>query len=348
VEAHVGIEARALYRTGPWGQVLMAKLILVVPATRAYCGRGVMLSKEGAALFGPFRALATASARVAREHGNARCDPLLPFGHTPSGEYMVVGSLPPGRVHPRRPRRFGTVGALVLSPAAGQALASLDNGRSVFPIHGGPRDAAGRLIPTRGGVRLSDQDMEGLLRALNAAHLTGDPLSSVELVEVTPADLRTVPALDLRGARYRIRAAESGALERAPGGLWWIPALGLGTASGSARERVDRRAFLRAALLFVGGLSASSCNQAHDECHRCAAEPMVDVDGGLDPSGLDGGLDAGAPGHHCHRMRYECTGTNGAVFYSDVDVSGSTDPGSDYGSGSTDPGGDYGSGGGEG
>ena len=240
--------------------------------------------------------MATASARVARRHGNAACDPLLPFGHPPAGTYGVATSLPPGYSHPRRPLRFGGAGALLLDPRGGDALASRAHGRRVFALHGGPMDAANRLRPTRGGLRMSDPDMNALLRAINAAQASDDPLDVIELLEVTDDDIRSVPPSDLRGARHaaavprRSRGA-AGNIPTAKGGM--VLLLGLGAVEGLGDKELDRREMLRAALVLVGGLVSTACNSQPSPCTPLACDPS---EGGL---GDDGGLDLGdgaAPG----------------------------------------------------
>ena len=109
----------------------MSTLVFVAPRGRAYCGRAVLMGSDGAVRAGPWRALATAGARVAKKHGNPDASPLQPFGHPPAGSYVVAGSLPPGWAHAHRARRFGRVGALLLQAQAGEALIAARNGRGL-------------------------------------------------------------------------------------------------------------------------------------------------------------------------------------------------------------------------
>ncbi|MGE5185091.1 MAG: hypothetical protein ACM31C_23645, partial [Acidobacteriota bacterium] len=118
----------------------MARLTILLPAERDRCGRAVMVSKGGEVLLGPFRVLGTASRYVSARRGNPGHDRLLPFGDPPCGTYVVASSLPPGAIHPRRPGRFGKLGALVLAPTGGEALHAATNGRDRIVLHGGPRD----------------------------------------------------------------------------------------------------------------------------------------------------------------------------------------------------------------
>lgn len=281
----------------------MSRLVLVVPRSRSYCGRCVLVGTDGRVSAGPLRVLATASDRVARRHGNPSCDPLFPFGHPPSGAYAVAGSLPPGYAHPRRPGRFGAAGALLLAPVSGAAAASLSNGRRVFALHGGPMDADQRLRPTRGGLRVSDADLTLLLRNINAANERGDPLEAIELLEVSDADAGAVPPDDLRGTRRAVGLPQGGRGVRqgaVPGELLML-LLGLGSAKGAAGDELGRREVLRAALLVVGGLSATACSSQPSPCTPLACDPGdggPGDDGGPADAASDsatGASDGGAP-----------------------------------------------------
>lgn len=291
----------------------MSRVVMVVPRARGYCGRLVLLGTDGRTRLGPLRVLATASRRVARRHGNATCDPLRPFGHPPAGSYLVSTSLPPGYAHPRRPRRFGPLGALLLAPTKGDAVASLANGRRIFAVHGGPLDSANRLRPTRGGFRLSDPDLGALLLAINAANADADPVDHVEVIEVGDADVRSVPAMDLRGARraagipHKARARRGHAKEGAMPGALLLVMLG-GGAVAAGKHRVGRRALLQMALMAVGGLAASACSNQASPCTPLACDPgdgglgdgaspdgRVIADAGVAEGGNDGGGDGGRP-----------------------------------------------------
>src|SRR6185437_6749517 len=142
----------------------MSKLVIVVPVARRREGRAVLLGDDGRTILAPFPVLAIADARAAARHGNPGRDRRRPYGDTPSGSYVVAGALPPAAG--RRARRAGGAmpGALVLAPSGGEALEALRAGRTRYLVHGGPRDAGGRLRPTFGGVRVSDADLAALLR----------------------------------------------------------------------------------------------------------------------------------------------------------------------------------------
>lgn len=203
----------------------MSILLVAVPRTRRLCGRAVVLSSGGRRILGPFRILATASTRVARQHGNPLCSPSLPFGHPPLGSYVIVASLPPGRRR-RRVGRYGRLGALVLEPLAGEAAVA---GRRIV-LHGGPPDRKGRLRPTRGGLRVSDRDLAALLDLMNAANAARDPLGLVEIAEASEPFV-SGNSIDLPGGR---QVAE-------------VP---------RRRRELARRRFLAGAAVLLAGMTA--------------------------------------------------------------------------------------------
>ncbi len=262
----------------------MARLLLVVPEKRDRCGRAAFLGEDGARLLGPFRILATASQRVARRHGNAACDPLLPFGNPPSGSYVVAGSFPPGLPH-RRPVRFGRLGGFWLHPVGGLALEAGANGREALMLHGGPLDRRGRLRPTRGGLRVADADLAALIAAINDGHAAGDPLASVELIDAPEDELDPATPEDARGGRRlspglapprRRRASLRPRTSPAP-----LALAGLATfAADRGQDPVARRAFLRWAILAVGGLATAACTPTSEWCFD-QPDAGPGADGGL-------------------------------------------------------------------
>jgi RHS repeat-associated protein len=102
--------------------------------------------------------------------GNHR-NPLEPNGDTPTGLYTVVGRQSGGSVN-----SYGPHDRLQIDPIGGQALDAAANGRKLLRIHGGDRHPAGsyfdtddrrRLKSTFGCIRLSNEDMESLLKLLD-------------------------------------------------------------------------------------------------------------------------------------------------------------------------------------
>ena len=277
----------------------MSKLVIVVPADRRRCGRALLLGGDGSTRFGPIRVLATSSEWAARRHGNEARDWRKPFGHPPSGSYVVGGSLPPGVApRPKRMRRFGALGALVLVPVGGNALEALKAGRRRFLLHGGPTDRRRRLRPTFGGFRVSDRELAALLRAVNDANAASDAISSVEIVETTNRPPWTDDGPHDRAGRLRpaFLPRRRRAYARIPLKHAALITLGFGVAGKGldASGKPGRRGFVGLALLTLGALGAVGCGPGPDA-------PSPDPAPSTDPWGCAGGgsedpPDAGADG----------------------------------------------------
>src|SRR5277367_6070253 len=101
----------------------MSKLVVVVLVGRRAAGRATLLANDGRLRLAPFRILATASRSAAARSGNPERDWRRPFGHTPTGSYVVAGAVPPSRPRPGvAGARSELLGALVLAPVSGNAL----------------------------------------------------------------------------------------------------------------------------------------------------------------------------------------------------------------------------------
>ena len=281
---------------------------MFVPRGRGFCGHAFLLGQDGATRAGPFRALATASVRIAKKHGNGDASPLLPFGHPPQGTYVVSASLPPGYVHTKRKRRYGHVGGLLLAPRSGDALRATANGRKLLALHGGPLDVKRRLRPTRGGIRFSNKQMRALLAAMNLAQKDGDQVSSVEVVEVEMELGRKRDKKGKHALRKKKKDAKTAPAPRGGGGF--TPMILLPFAlGGTGGKSMKRREMLRAAGVVLGALAIQACNRPSN-CSPlyCPAEP----DAGDAGEPRDGGpsRDAGADGGRvrCTPEGYVCYG----------------------------------------
>lgn len=271
----------------------MSKLVIAVPKGREFCGSAMLVGSDGQTLLGPMRVLATASARVARAHDNPEVSPLLPFGHPPEGVYVVAASLPPGYAHPKRKRRYGRVGALLLAPKSGDALRAVRGGRKLIAIHGGPRDTKRRLRPTRGGIRLTNKGMRSLLGAMNDANLAGDPLTSIEIVEI---DMELASEASMKGSHALPPSPQRGSAPKTSTTTTVLPMVLLPLALGGAGKKgVQRREVLVSVAVALGALAAEACNRAS----TCTPLACYSDDAGGRTLAFDGGRryepDAGCP-----------------------------------------------------
>lgn len=281
----------------------MSKLLIAVPKTRAFCGRAMLVDRNGDTLLGPMRVLATASRPFARSHDNPDASPLKPFGHPPAGTYVVAASLPPGYAHKKRARRYGRVGALVLAPKSGDARLAEANGRTLVALHGGPLDTKRRLRPTRGGVRLTNTGMRLLLSAMNSASLAGDPLETIEIVDV---EMDLAKDADLAGAHALTPRGKKGSGVTTT----MLPMVLLPLALGNGgKDRVARRDVLAAVAVAFGALAAQACNSASN----CAPIACTDnPDGGRDLA-FDGGIRHQADAGPCPTRGYVCESYGGGI-----------------------------------
>lgn len=284
----------------------MSTLFIAVPHGRAFCGRAILVASDRSTRAGPFRVLATASVRVAREHGNPDASPLRPFGHPPEGSYLVAATLPPGYVHAKRRRRYGRVGGLLLAPRSGDALVAAGAGRKLVALHGGPRDEKRRLRPTRGGIRLSSRDLLALLSAVNDAQRDGDPLATIELVEVEMSLSRNRDKKGNHSLRVPRRKRD---MTIPPVPMILLP-LAFGAAKKGNVTPVARRDVLALVALAFGELAFEACDNpgrelAQPEPAEASTWECYPADASLDDAGAyigpDGGnlaptlFDAGCP-----------------------------------------------------
>jgi hypothetical protein len=157
------------------------RITIQLPVNRDLTGLLWIEDLEDRCISGPFVVCGRASDTAAALHGNPSRDRLLPYGDTPLGTCRVLGLFPTGTGTVLPESEFGSHGALVLEPVAGEVALAEANGRFLFLIHGGAPRADGRLVSTNGSLRVLDGDMRRL------ATLLCDPKGTVcELLE-TPS-----------------------------------------------------------------------------------------------------------------------------------------------------------------
>jgi hypothetical protein len=139
-----------------------------LPFDRDHTGQILVEDAGGAPLAGPFRIAARCADSIAGEHGNPLRAPTLPYGDPPAGEFRVKAIVSSGAGSKYRPDLYGSGGAIVLLPVAGDAALADANGRFEILIHGGALSVDGRLRATSGHFRVSDDDLVTLCACLSA------------------------------------------------------------------------------------------------------------------------------------------------------------------------------------
>jgi hypothetical protein len=158
----------------------MPSIEVQLPQDRTKAGSVKLVDDQGKTIAGPFPALGKADGQTAAGKGNPSRSPTQPYGDTPTGTYKIEGFQQPKDAEDARLR--GPFGKISMTPTGGQAAIASANGRTGLQIHGGVVGAGGKLRPTNGCVRLSNQDMASLLTAVTQA---GSPPNRCELVATT-------------------------------------------------------------------------------------------------------------------------------------------------------------------
>jgi hypothetical protein len=128
---------------------------------------GTLTLESNTQTIGPFECYGKADNASAAAKGNPTRDPTKSFGDTPTGRYRgfvnkIVST-------PANDRTYGPQPVITLDPQSGQAKIAKENGRFGLLIHGGALNAAGRLRPTFGCVRVANDTMVKILAAIPAA-----------------------------------------------------------------------------------------------------------------------------------------------------------------------------------
>ncbi|MBS1825574.1 MAG: L,D-transpeptidase [Acidobacteria bacterium] len=151
----------------------MATIQVQLPRDRRQFGSLSVMDSAGADLAGPFEVFGKADNAAAAARGNPTRDPTRSFGDTPTGRYR--GFINKLERTPANERMYGPQGVITLDPLSGQAKVAKENGRFGLLIHGGALNAAGRLRPTFGCLRLANESMQSVLAAVE----NGGPIEVV-------------------------------------------------------------------------------------------------------------------------------------------------------------------------
>ena len=160
---------------------------IVLSENRDDTGRLELLDETGSRLAGPFPAYGRSDTKTATKHGNPSRVRTKLFGDTPQGDYRVPETVLTGGSTGYPDRSYGPNGALRLDPAGGEALTAKLNGRTGLLIHGGAPGKQGRLRATHGCIRLSNEDIKKLLKAIRDA--ADDPSKRMCLISEIAASI---------------------------------------------------------------------------------------------------------------------------------------------------------------
>jgi len=152
------------------------ELIALLPRDRTQVG--VLQLWRSGALVQTFPVFGKSDNAKAQQQGNAKRDPLFPFGDTPTGKWKVTAATKPQE----NTHTYGPYPVFMLWPLDGQAYTSHDpkHRRSGIWLHSGGLNAAGALRPTYGCLRVHNETM-ARLHELIAQH---GPITNLETKEI--------------------------------------------------------------------------------------------------------------------------------------------------------------------
>jgi hypothetical protein len=144
----------------------VVRLLVEFGPDRDCCGVLTLFDEIGTRICGPFPVAGRSSDAVAVAGKNPTRNPLLRYGDTPTGGYMLRRLLKSGRHTPFPTNEFGPYGIAVIEGIAGDAACAEANGRFHFLITGGRLSRRGQLRSTSGGLRLKNEHVRILLSNL--------------------------------------------------------------------------------------------------------------------------------------------------------------------------------------
>ena len=148
------------------------RVLITLRKDRAQAGQIAIVDRDGYTSFGPVPCLGKSDNHAAKDHNNPDRDPELPFGDTPTGEYLGTVIHEPDSPHNRRsygdPDETGRIPVILLTTIEGDTPAwrAFLHNRGGLELHWGPLDGFGHLRPTYGCVRSRPEDRFGSLSAV--------------------------------------------------------------------------------------------------------------------------------------------------------------------------------------
>jgi hypothetical protein len=143
-----------------------ATLMVTVMAGRRACGALRALDADGRDLLGAAVPIAArADDALASRHGNPGHDALRPYGDPACGTYQLIAIDRLAGAPEVLRDELGDC-QLLFEPSEGDAARAEAGGRLLLGLHGGRLGADSELRATAGGLRLRNDDLEKLLRAM--------------------------------------------------------------------------------------------------------------------------------------------------------------------------------------
>ena len=144
-------------------------ILFALHKNRLIPGDAVITDDTGVVHLGPWECLGCCDSFAATQHDNPTCDPLKPWGSTPTGTYKIQSLLNHGPLEANI-HSYGPYDTLALIGTSGDALAATggsDPLRSGIEAHAGDPGPNGVLRVTHGCLRSSNPDQLVMITFVN-------------------------------------------------------------------------------------------------------------------------------------------------------------------------------------
>jgi hypothetical protein len=128
-------------------------------------GKASIVDANGEVKLGPWPCLGCCDSTAAAAHGNPGCDPLQPWGNTPTGDYAIAGLLNHGTLEANL-HSYGPWDTLMLVGTTGDARTATNGAppdRTGIEAHAGDPSSTGGLRVTHGCLRSSNADQKPMV-----------------------------------------------------------------------------------------------------------------------------------------------------------------------------------------
>jgi len=148
----------------------MFNIVFALYKDRLKPGDACIADDTGAVLLGPWECLGCCDSVAAAQHGNPTCDPLKPWGNTPTGDYKIVFLVNHGPSEANL-HSYGPYDTLALVGTSGDALTATGGTKPLrdgIEAHAGDPGPDGVLRVTHGCIRSSNQDQLTMITFIKA------------------------------------------------------------------------------------------------------------------------------------------------------------------------------------